>query len=434
MNASRESVMGETVWEQVQQQCPDVHKVDLVVALPSFNQSATIESVINTILEGLKGSMAHASVLMVNVDVGSEDGTPEIVKRTVGSLLPLALVQPLTEGMPANPFALNRLSYSGMPAREEAFRSFFAITERLQAKACVVIDANVRSVTAAWVDLLAQPVLEKGADYVAPVFRRQRYEGSLTNNLIAPLTRSLYGKRVACQIGGGYGFSGRLASFYLEKEFLWEKDAARFAIDSWLTTVAVAEGYQVWQARLGAKMQDTKASAVDVSMMLAQAVGASYHYMERYQDVWEKQSGSSEVPEIGPPIEVEVESASINVERMVKGFRQGLRDLLPLWEIILAPETLAGVLTLGLRDDEDFRFPLSLWVQTVYDSAVAYHEKVIHREHLLKSLTPLYLGRTASLVLETKGGGPEEVQQTMEQGCQTFEAMKPYLVERWRFQ
>jgi len=434
LNASRESVMGETVWEQVQQQCPDVHKVDLVVALPSFNQSATIESVINTILGGLKGSMAHASVLMVNVDVGSEDGTPEIVKRTVGSLLPLALVQPLTEGMPANPFALNRLSYSGMPAREEAFRSFFAITERLQAKACVVIDANVRSVTAAWVDLLAQPVLEKGADYVAPVFRRQRYEGSLTNNLIAPLTRSLYGKRVACQIGGGYGFSGRLASFYLEKEFLWEKDAARFAIDSWLTTVAVAEGYQVWQARLGAKMQDTKASAVDVSMMLAQAVGASYHYMERYQDVWEKQSGSSEVPEIGPPIEVEVESASINVERMVKGFRQGLRDLLPLWEIILAPETLAGVLTLGLRDDEDFRFPLSLWVQTVYDSAVAYHEKVIHREHLLKSLTPLYLGRTASLVLETKGGGPEEVQQTMEQGCQTFEAMKPYLVERWRFQ
>ena len=427
-------MMGETVWEQVQQHCPDVHKVDLVVALPSFNQSSTIESVIQTILEGLKGSMAHASVLMVNVDVGSEDGTPEIVKRAVGNLLPLAQVQPLTEGMPANPFALNRLSYSGMPAREEAFRSYFAITERMQAKACVVIDANVRSVTAAWVDLLTQPVLEKGADYVAPVFRRQRYEGSLTNNLIAPLTRSLYGKRVACQIGGGYGFSGRLASFYLQKPFLWEGDAARFAIDSWLTTVAVAEGYQVWQARLGAKMQDTKANAVDVSMSLAQAVGASYHYMERYQDVWEKQSGSSEVPEIGPPIEVEVESVPIKVERMVKGFRQGLRDLLPLWEIILAPETLAGVLTLGLRDDEDFRFPLSLWVQTVYDSAVAYHEKVIHREHLLRSLTPLYLGRIASLVLETKGSGPEEVQQTMEQGCQTFEAMKPYLVERWRFQ
>ena len=426
--------MEEAVWEQVQAQCPDVHKVDLLIALPSFNQSSTIEPVMKTILAGLKGSFAHASILMVNADVGSQDGTPDIVKRVVGSLLPLALVRPLTEGVSQNPFALNRLSYSGMPAREEAFRSVFAITERVQAKACVVIDANVRSVTAEWIDLLAQPVLEKGADYVAPVFRRQRYEGSLTNNLIAPLTRSLYGKRVACQIGGGYGFSGRLAGFYLEKEFLWEKDAARFAIDSWLTTVAVAEGYQVWQARLGARIQDAKASGVDVSMMLAQSVGASYHYMEHYQDVWEKQSGSSPVPEIGQPIDVDVESGPIKVERMVKGFRQGLRDLLPIWEIILAPETLAGVLTLGLRDDEDFRFPLTLWAQTVYDFAVAYHEKVIHREHLLKSLTPLYLGRTASLVLETKDGGPDEVQHMIEQGAQAFEAMKPYLIERWRFQ
>jgi len=119
---------------------------------------------------------------------------------------------------------------------------------------------------------------------------------------------------------------------------------------------------------------------------------------------------------------------------MVKGFRQGLRDLLPIWEIILAPETLAGVLALGLREDEDFNFPLSLWVQTVYDFAVAYHEKVIHREHLLKSLTPLYLGRTASMVLETRDGGPDDVQRMVEQGCQTFESMKPYLVERWRFQ
>jgi hypothetical protein len=156
--------------------------------------------------------------------------------------------------------------------------------------------------------------------------------------------------------------------------------------------------------------------------------------MERYQDIWERHAGSSPVPEIGQPIEAGVESVAIKVERMVKGFRQGLRDLLPIWEIILAPDTLAGILTLGLENEDEFRFPLPLWVQTVYDFAIAYHEKVIHREHLLKSLTPLYLGRTASLVLETKDGGPDEVERTIEQGCQTFEIMKPYLVERWRFQ
>src|SRR4030095_4769957 len=233
-------------------------------------------------------------------------------------------------------------------------RSFFVLTQRLQAKACVVIDANVRSVTAEWIPLLANPVLESGADYVAPVFRRPRYEGSLTNNLIAPLTRALYGKRVACQVGGGYGFSQRMASALLQKKFLWEGEAARFAIDSWLTTVACAEDLQVWQARLGAKFQDHKAGAADVATSLVQAVGASYHYMEHYQDVWEKPTGSSALPEIGKPTEPEgknqtapgacpeeakptepeVESAPIQVERMMKGFRQGLRDLLPIWEVI----------------------------------------------------------------------------------------------------
>ena len=34
--------MGEAVWEQVQEQCSDVRTVDLLVALPSFNQSSTV--------------------------------------------------------------------------------------------------------------------------------------------------------------------------------------------------------------------------------------------------------------------------------------------------------------------------------------------------------------------------------------------------------
>jgi hypothetical protein len=426
--------MGEAVWEQVQEQCSDVRTVDLLVALPSFNQSSTVAPVVHAIVAGLKAAFGQASILFLNADVGSQDGTPDLVRQTVGDSLPFASIRPNTDGMSGSTFALNRFSYSGMPAREEAFRSVFAVTRRLEAKACIILDPSVRSITAEWVALLAQPILEKGADYVAPVFSRQRYEGSLTNNLIAPLTRALYGKRVACQIGGGYGFSQKLSSFLLENEALWEGDAGRFAIDSWMTTVAVAEGYEVWQACLGSKVQDIKAGSADISTSLAQAVGATFHYMERYQDIWEKQVESQEVPVVGRPVEITLESVPIQVDRMLKGFRQGLRDLLPIWEVILAPDTLAGVLELGLRDDEEFRFPLPLWVQTVYDFAVAYHEKVIHREHLLKSLVPLYLGRTASVVLETKGGGPGMVQDTVEHGCHTFEVMKPYLIDRWRFQ
>jgi hypothetical protein len=150
--------MGETVWEQVQEQCSDVRKVDLVVALPSFNQASTVVPVVHTIVAGLKSAFGHASILFLNADVGSQDGTPDLVRQTVGDLLPFASIRPNTEGMSGSTFALNRFSYSGMPAREEAFRSVFAVTRRLQAGACIVLDPIVRSVTAEWVSLLAHPV------------------------------------------------------------------------------------------------------------------------------------------------------------------------------------------------------------------------------------------------------------------------------------
>jgi hypothetical protein len=52
-------------------------------------------------------------------------------------------------------------------------------------------------------------------------------------------------------------------------------------------------------------------------------------------------------------------------------------------------------------------------------------------DHLLKALTPLYLGRTASFVYATQGLTSTEAEQKIETLCHTFERMKPYLVERW---
>lgn len=54
------------------------------------------------------------------------------------------------------------------------------------------------------------------------------------------------------------------------------------------------------------------------------------------------------------------------------------------------------------------------------------------RDHLLKALTPLYLGRTASFGHATQGLTSTEAEQKVEALCHTFECMKPYLVERWK--
>src|SRR5262249_32467851 len=91
------------------------------------------------------------------------------------------------------------------------------------------------------------------------------------------------------------------------------------------------------------------------------------------------------------------------VARMVAAFRQGLRDLQPIWEQALAAGTLGDLYPLGDLAPDEFAFPAELWARVVYDFLLAYRFRVLHREHLLRSLVPLYLGRMAALSPDAPG-------------------------------
>lgn len=422
---------GDAAWTQIQAQLPQVGRADILVGLPSFNNAETVKPFIQAVTAGLRQAFPAASVLLVNQDAGSQDGTPELMKVAVEERFPIALLTrtpPGGGGMESLP----RLSGGWSNGREEAFHSFLSAAKLAQAAACAVIDPGVRSVTPDWIAWLLGPIMESRAEYVAPLFLRPRYEGSLTNMLVYPLNRALYGTAMRYHLGGGCGISGPLAGLFLEQPF-WDERSLRSTLDACLTTVAVAEGRDLCQAGLGEKVVQAAAGGEDVSTLVAQTVGTVFSFMERYQDVWEHRDGVQPVLQTGIPYRPQPDRGPVNIDRMMRGFRQGLRDLLPIWEIILSPETLSGILPLGLVETDDFRFPPQLWAQTVYDFALAYHEKVLHREHLLKSLTPLYLGQMASLVLRTQDGKPEDVEDCIEELCDTFARTKPYLVERWRF-
>ncbi|GAG72838.1 unnamed protein product, partial [marine sediment metagenome] len=53
------------------------------------------------------------------------------------------------------------------------------------------------------------------------------------------------------------------------------------------------------------------------------------------------------------------------------------------------------------------------------------------RGQLLESLIPIYFGRTASFVVETKDMPTYEAEEVIERLCDKFEKLKPYLLERW---
>jgi glycosyltransferase involved in cell wall biosynthesis len=400
-----------------------IGKADLVVGIPSFNNVNTISHVVQAVSAGLMKHFPEARSVIVNSDGGSTDGTREAVASAEYTALDRLLVRHRL-------YPVHKIitPYHGIPGKGSAFRTIFKIAELLGARACAVCDSDLRSITPEWVELLVGPVLSEGYDYTAPLYRRHKYDGTITNSIVYPLTRALYGKRVRQPIGGDFGFSGELAACYLSKD-VWDTNVARYGIDIWMTTTALAEGFKVCQAYLGAKIHDLKDPGSDLSAMLVQVVSSVFELMDTYAAVWRESVQSEPVPYFGFEYSVGLEPIAVNTERMINNFRQAARDLEPIWRNVLSEGNLSRVK--ALAESEPHVFPDDFWASVVYDFADSYHKRVMNREHLLRSLTPLYLGRTAAFVQETAAASSDEVEDRIEALAMAFEAGKEQLVSRW---
>ncbi|MHB1192185.1 MAG: glycosyltransferase [Longimicrobiales bacterium] len=410
---------------RVEQQLRELGEADLVVGIPSFNNARTIGHVVRAAGAGLAKHFPDLRAVIVNSDGGSRDGTPEIVASVE---LPGATTVLAAHRL--TPVHRILTPYGGPPGKGSAFRTIFAIADRLRAKACAVLDSDLRSITPGWMELLLGPVVQEGYDFVAPLYLRHKYDGTITNSIVYPLTRTLYGKDIRQPIGGDFGFSGRLAAHYLSKP-VWDSHVARFGIDVWMTTTAVADDFRVCQSFLGAKIHDAKDPGSDLAAMLHQVVGSVFELMGTHAARWARTGSPESVPLFGFPHGVGLEPVNVNVDRMLGIFRQGAGDLQEIWRHALAPETLQDVIRLATSDARSFHFDDALWVRAVYDFALAYHRRVLVPDQLLGSLVPLYLGRTASFVIEAADADAADVETRISALADEYLRQKHYLTERW---
>jgi glycosyltransferase involved in cell wall biosynthesis len=402
-----------------------IRSADILIGIPSYNNARTIGHVVRAVQAGLAKYFPYRKAVIMNSDGGSTDGTADIVKSAIiddyGSVLLRHRGEPaITLSVP----------YHGIPGKGSAFRAIFEMAAALNVKACAVMDADLRSITPEWVELLIKPVLDRGFDYVTPLYHRHKFDGTITNSIVYPLTRALYGKRIRQPIGGDFGFSGRLARFYLNED-VWQTDVARYGIDIWMTTGAVANEFKVAQAFLGAKLHDPKDPSADLSSMLHQVVGSTFGLMSTYHGFWETVQGSEPVPTFGFKYAVGLEHVKVDVARMLLVFREGVGNLKEIWTVIIGSGDFEELRKIATSSDNDFRISDKLWTRIIYDYALAYHKKKISAEHLLKSLTPLYLGKTASFVLEAADLDQDQAEARIEQLCAEFEENKHFLVNNW---
>lgn len=396
---------------------PDgVTAADIIVGIPSFDEADSISVPTDAAGIGLEEFFPNYRAVVINADNHSVDGTKEAFFATPTSCPKVYISTP-----------------KGVRGKGNNFRNLFRAAVELGAKAVVVVDADLKTITPSWIKYLAEPILAD-FDYVSPLYVRHKYDGTITNHIAYPMVRSLFGLRVRQPIGGDFGFSGKLARAYLS-ERLWTEKSAHFGIDIWMTTIAIARQFKVCQAFLGTpKGHKEKDPAADLTPMFTQVVSTLFDLVAEFEYFWKEvtESQPSSVFGFGLGVSSHVDPIEIDTQRLHSSFQQGSEDHGALWNEILSVPLMHEVEKLFEFDNaEHFEFSTANWARILFDFAVANRNGEIPQDELLKALVPFYHARLLSYVNRTLQMDTREAEEYLENISRTFQREKYYLIQRW---
>jgi hypothetical protein len=387
-------------------------KQDIVVGVPSYKNSRTIGLVMESIGEGIRRYFPDATGLIVVADGGSTDDTLDIA------------------GKVALPENISRVvgEYRGVTGKGTAIRAVMEAADMADAAACAIVDADVRSITPEWIERLIGPIMSAHADFVTPMYTRDRHEVTINDMIAYPVTRALYGRDIRQPLGGEIAMSTRAWQLFLGKD-VWETDVARFGIHIWMTTLAINAGWRLHQAPLGTKTHDFKDPTVGFEPKFMQIVGTLFRLMTTYRRVWPEIAGTQDVPIWGTMEHLDPDPVPTTRQTLWEGFKKGVRRYRKNLNQILTADQLE--LIGQLIADERPDFPSPEWARIVMDFAVVYNRGEGDPDKVALSLLPLYYARKAALLRQLEGQPWTAVEEEIHDQAVAFVDRKHYLIDRW---
>jgi glycosyltransferase involved in cell wall biosynthesis len=361
-----------------------IKRAEIVVGIPSFKEADSIGHVVSKVDQGLTRFFEKKNSVIINVDNFSPDGTKDAFLNTKSRTPKLYCS-----------------TAKGVRGKGRNIKNLFQAGVELGAKAILMVDADLKSITPDWVQYFTEPIY-MGYDYVIPIYVRHKYDGTITNNITYPLTRVLYGLRTRQPIAGDFCFSGRLARAFLTEK-TWNRNVSEFGIDIWMTTIAIARGFNVCQTFLGApKSHRAKDPSGHLGPMFYQVVGTLFDL-----------------------------AVDVNEENLLIHFKKGSRKYGKIWKKVIAEINLEDLLQNIYRDVKDVIFPADLWARILFDYIVAYRDKLAARDQLLLSLIPIYFLRTLGFINGTRELDTKEAEDYLDIECRKMEEEKYYLIAKW---
>jgi len=376
--------------------------LDIVVGVCTKNCADTVAGVLEAVDRGLTRFFPAKHAMIVVSDGFSIDDTEKKVLATETTTEVLFTPQ------------------IGGPGKGNGVRTILEIARDRGAAAVALVDGDLTSIEANWVQKLAGPIL-KERDLVVPYYLRHHYDGVITNQIAYPLTNVLFGVGVRQPIGGEYGVSADLLKRLLQHP-LFPED---FGIDIFITLVATSEQMQITEAVLGVKEHESTKQYADPDALLVpmfyQVVGTLFRLINYYRTYIQTVYEIRPVERLGEMPDKRPGAITVDQEDLLRRFKEKYDEMMGENAAFLGDlrEDLDCVVSSEL---ESYYFPLPFWVKAVYLAIDAFSASEDLK--ILDVLRVLWQGRFLSLVRETEAMSDEEAEAHIREQLLAFEEQR----------
>jgi hypothetical protein len=360
----------------------DDRPVDLVVGIPSYNEADNIDFVVEQVAQGLEKYYPHLNTAIINADNASQDGTKDVFLRAESGAIPKVYLS----------------TAPGVEGKGNNFYNLFTYLSKYQPRVVVVVDADLRSIRPSWPHTLAEPIIN-GYDFVAPLYSRNEYDGTITNHLCYPLIYALLGKKIRQPIAGEFAFSARLMEHWRSQR--WGRNVRQYGVDIFMATQAILGDFRLALVGLGSKVH--KPSSPKLGKMFTQVVDTLFDSLLKSKERWSRDWIKVETPPVygRAPSLPAPQQLPIDYKDLK---RQAAREFTSSQSFIvhiLQPET--GEKIQEMFRAHRFRLSALMWMNLVYDFLCSYDRAPDRAGELrvIKALKPLYLARVVSFIRET---------------------------------
>lgn len=384
-----------------------VKLADLVIGIPSYNEADSIGFVVKQADIGIKKYFPKIKSVIINTDNYSPDKTREVFLNTKTTTPKIYISTP-----------------TGVTGKGNNFYNLFGEVINLGAKALVMVDADLKSITGQWIKKFGNSILVRNYDYATPLYSRHEYDGTITNNICYPLIYGLLGKDIRQPIGGDFACSGKVVKFLLTQK--WAKGVKFYGIDIFMTINAILGSFKLCQVPLGAKIH--KPSAPKLGPMFSQVTETLFRNILVSRQNWINIKQVEKIPIAGKQIIKPPQDLSIDYKHIknisIYGFKQSAETLKKTLTKKVYEKVAQMYKTGQILIDEN------LWAKIVYDLLFAYERGFGF--HCVEAMKPLYFGRVASFIKETLDLSHQEAEDEIINQAKHFFRTRSYFLKKYK--